>query len=269
MLISIYENLLSRCVQSLPTSALGRSRVWEEKIIRQASMQLFLALHGVQQAASEELIDEELDIGQQRELALPVRQKGDVKLSQASDVPFPEPGAGLEPRIQATASSLPAVPRLLPKSGLSGQPGYTLLQYSDVKVPEALSKLARKCVSEWEIGRDASSFHWQADSEKESQDDNRRRSGRRRGRKRKIEEEGDKAKEASSTDHETDRVESQISPTQANLADPVSPPGSSVVLVQTPLALNRTWGPLLSSQFSQDTRAKAQTARKKARKAGF
>jgi hypothetical protein len=147
--------------------------VWEEKVIRQVAMQLFLSSHGVRPIVGGEILEN--DIGQtqsqMQEVVLPMRYKADTQNASQVFEPVEPPTisasiAGSLP----TAERDPSPPSKNDSNLLEPQAyelGSTLQKYTAMRLPAAHPESLRRGVQRWNLGNDPVSFKWQPSSQSE------------------------------------------------------------------------------------------------------
>ena len=165
LLLPIYEDLLAKWIGSLAKDASPRSRVWQDKLVRQASVQLFLACSGLGPTLEDTMhgIDTVSQTATGTKMTLPLREKvnsNDAELptrplqSQGDSSPSRRKGSG------PASSSQPSYSDEHVSETKTIRPGHTLAQYCSVADERVWPNSLRKISDEWDIGGNPSQFRW-------------------------------------------------------------------------------------------------------------
>ena len=173
LLMPTYENLLNTWVRSLARDVHSNLRVWQERLVRQASMHLFLASYGILPIlpSASAVNDGDLATSQRIELALPVRKRA-LQNEKKGKEPDLRGQSSLETGSLGTSypgnpvSSSGAASDRLPdstealRSIESTGVGSALRQYCNFESFKTLPRSLQKVTDKWELGQDPWNFRW-------------------------------------------------------------------------------------------------------------
>ena len=179
LLVPIYEKLLRLYLHALPSLAPLNARVWLEKCIRRAAMQLFMTSHGVQAFNSHDTViaddmrESMTDTSESQQLSLPTRIRTlDPNLPNFNQQPERADTLRLSSRSSTPAQRYDSSSQQTLSNAIepSENIGATLAKYIEFRTVSPIHRTMRRAVPEWHVGVAPTGLEWKSMSRSASQE---------------------------------------------------------------------------------------------------